>query len=137
MRSYKKLDKRETVKIIGYIIVSTLFGILLIVGLNYFYGFGSLAFYLVLGILIVLSDVAIAFSMERSAKEHPEYLKNTLEGESGAVVKSFNQCGAIFEGIVTVNGENWTASSTEPLNTGDNILVRARHGLKLEVERYA
>ena len=137
MRSNKKMDKRETVKIIGVIGVSTLFGILLIVGLNYFYGFGSLAFYLILGLLIILSDVAIAFSMERSAKEHREYLKNTLEGKSGAVVKSFNRCGAIFEGIVTVNGENWSASSTEPLNTGDHILVRARQGLKLEVERYA
>ena len=40
------------------------------------------------------------------------------------------------EGTVFVHGENWTATSKQPVSQGQMVRVVAMHGLKLEVEPY-
>ncbi len=40
------------------------------------------------------------------------------------------------EGTVFVHGENWTATSKQPVSKGQKVRVVAMHGLKLEVEPY-
>ncbi len=40
------------------------------------------------------------------------------------------------EGTVFVHGENWTATSKQPVSQGQRVKIVAMHGLKLEVEPY-
>lgn len=57
-----------------------------------------------------------------------------LAGTVGRVVKASKKVGNAYIGSVNVRGEQWTASSTKPLNTGDEIVVIDREGLQLIVE---
>lgn len=57
-----------------------------------------------------------------------------LIGAVGRVAKPFERAGRNYIGTVNVNGEQWTAASAKPLESGDEIVVIERDGLQLAVE---
>ncbi|MBI5667714.1 MAG: hypothetical protein HZC41_06870 [Chloroflexi bacterium] len=57
-----------------------------------------------------------------------------LIGAAGRVIRPFERVGRNYVGTVHVNGEQWTAASAKPLDTGDEIVVVERDGLQLAVE---
>lgn len=57
-----------------------------------------------------------------------------LVGAPGRVVRAFERSGRNYIGTVNVNGEQWTAASIKPLDSGDEIVVVERDGLQLAVE---
>jgi membrane-bound ClpP family serine protease len=57
-----------------------------------------------------------------------------LVGAYGRVVRPTEPFGSSFKCTVSIRGEQWTAFSEHPLETGDEVLVIARDGLQLTVE---
>lgn len=57
-----------------------------------------------------------------------------LMGAVGRVVKASVPLGSNFVNTINVRGEQWTALSDNPLDTGDEVVVVERDGLQLIIE---
>ncbi len=57
-----------------------------------------------------------------------------LIGAFGRAAAAFLPSGSSFVGSVNVRGEQWTAYSEQPVESGDTVVVLEREGLQLYVE---
>lgn len=58
----------------------------------------------------------------------------SLVGSYGRVVKASKKIGPAHVGSINVRGEQWTATSEQPLRPGEMVVVVEREGLQLFVE---
>jgi membrane-bound serine protease (ClpP class) len=90
---------------------------------------------LTIGISLLYHRLAL---MPLLAKSHHQAAviddNGQLLGMSGRTTKTFERVGRLYMGTVHVNGEQWSATSEKPLQTGDTIVVIERDGLQLSVE---
>ncbi len=88
-----------------------------------------------IGIELVYHNFALLPLLERARRQSAVRDDNgQLIGTYGRVVRPFSAVGKGYTGTVNVRGEQWTANSSQALQTGEDIVVVERDGLQLFVE---
>jgi membrane-bound serine protease (ClpP class) len=79
------------------------------------------------GIVLVAAVTVIALRVRRV----PPHVPSRVIGEVGIALSDVDP-----QGTVRVFGEEWTATSSGPIQAGSPVLVVGEHGLKLRVEPF-
>jgi membrane-bound serine protease (ClpP class) len=83
-----------------------------------------------IGITLFFYQFALLRILEKQTNEPSVGDEELLPGSLGQVSKALDPVG-----IVNVRSESWTAYSNEPLQPGETIVVVAKEGLRLYVEK--
>lgn len=117
--------------------IGVLIGLIVLLGVSKFYKVGSIEFILAIVVVMILGDFVLAWSSQRAIDQGKINLHNDFIGKTGTVIEEFIQTKNEFVGKVKINGEKWVACCDFALKEGENVVIIARNGLVLFVEKSA
>lgn len=107
--------------------------VVLALAVNAYYGFLGL---IALGLGVwLLADLVTVRDMERSIEGGTAPRHHELVGREVVAKHGFTQDGSAYFGRVTLNGESWQAMSVDIVTSGETVVIHARVGLVLHVQR--
>ncbi|MCB8926321.1 MAG: nodulation protein NfeD [Ardenticatenaceae bacterium] len=78
----------------------------------------------------------LAFAVRAQGKQ-PITGQQGMLGQIGIARDSFDPDGNLYRGTITLEGEIWQATSSQPIHFGDEVKVRQMQGMKMQVEPVA